>query len=305
MLNFLPFLLSASSLADVVGGTPAKPGAWPDAVAVIAPTAACTGTLITPDVVLTAGHCIASGPGIVLLDTVDYAAPGGEAIEVKWSQAYPDWEHAYDVGVVVLAHPARTRPRPVAAACTARSGLVAGASVELVGFGLTTPAGTGQNSRLHEARLPVDDPTCAGGHGCNKAIAPGGEFTAGGHGIDACFGDSGGPVYADAPGGPALLGVVSRGAVVAGAPCGGGGVFVRADKVVAWIEQVTHETVSRARCARDGEADGDADPAASEPDAGGCAAGGGTGGLLGAVSLFGALGALGRARRARRAPQTA
>src|SRR5262245_43467687 len=57
----------ASAPAPVVGGTAVPPGKWPDAVAVLAPTAACTGTLIAPDVVLTAGHCIATHPALVVV----------------------------------------------------------------------------------------------------------------------------------------------------------------------------------------------------------------------------------------------
>jgi secreted trypsin-like serine protease len=301
MLQVIPFLLlsstsvSTSGSTSVVGGTPAKPGAWRDAVAVLSPTAACTGTLITPDVVLTAGHCIDTGPAVVIVDTVDYGQPGGEPIKVKRSIAYPDWEHAYDVGLVVLDRPAAVKPRAIAATCSVRDGLVAGALVHLVGFGLTTKAGTGDNTRLHEAQIPIIDPTCGDEPSCVAAIEPDGELTAGGAGRDACFGDSGGPIYLDTPGGPALIGVVSRGFAMAGAPCGSGGVYVRADQVIPWIQRVTHETVVRSNCA--GAADQDeAAPAAA--DAGGCAAGAGAGGTL--VIALGALAAVGVFQRGRR-----
>jgi len=297
MLPIIPALLFSST--SVVGGTPAKPGEWRDAVAVLSPMAACTGTLITPDVVLTAGHCIDTGPAVVIVDTVDYGQPGGEPIKVKRSLAYPDWEHAYDVGIVVLDHPAAAKPRAIAAACSIRGGLVSGALVHLVGFGLTTKAGTGDNTRLHEAQIPIIDPRCGDEPSCVAAIAPDGEFTAGGAGRDACFGDSGGPIYLDTPGGPALVGVVSRGFAMAGAPCGGGGVYVRADQVIPWIQRVTHETVVRTKCA--GAADEDADPPAATSE-GGCAVGGGAGGSL--VIALGALAAavgFGRRRAGARA----
>jgi secreted trypsin-like serine protease len=271
-------------------------------VAVLSPTAACTGTLITPDVVLTAGHCIDTGPALVIVDTVDYGQPGGEPIKVKRSLAYPDWEHAYDVGIVVLDHPAAARPRAIAAACSIRDGLVEGALVHLVGFGLTTKSGTGDNSKLHEAQIPIIDPSCGDEASCVAAIAPDGEFTAGGGGRDACFGDSGGPIYLDTPGGPALVGVVSRGFAMAGAPCGGGGVYVRADQVVPWIQRETHETVVRTKCA--GAADQDeAEAAPATADTGGCAAGGGAGGTL--VIALGALAAVGVFRRGRRRARAA
>jgi secreted trypsin-like serine protease len=294
MLPFISTVLITSSLSTphVVGGTPVKPGVWPDAVAVLARNAACTGTLIAPDVVLTAGHCIETDPVVVVVDTVDYGQPGGEPIRVARAEAYPDWQHTYDVGVVVLAHPARAKPRAIAAACTVRSGLVEGAQLHLVGFGLTSRAGTGDNSRLHEGRIPVVDPTCTADPACNPAVAPGGEFTAGGRGVDSCFGDSGGPVYLDTAAGPALVGVVSRAYAVGGPPCGEGGVYVRADKVAAWIERLTHAKLARTACkgaADDGEA-------ADEPtgSSGGCAAGGS------GASLVLAIGVVGLATRRRR-----
>jgi secreted trypsin-like serine protease len=296
MLQFLPFLLSSTS---VVGGEPVKPGEWRDAVAVLSDGAACTGTLITPDVVLTAGHCIESDPVAVVVGTVDYGVPGGEPIRVKWSLAYPEWREAYDVGIVVLEHPARVKPRAIAAACSIREGLVAGALVHIVGFGLTARSGTGDNTVLHEGEIPVIDPTCGDDAACQPAIAPGGEFIAGGHGVDSCFGDSGGPVYLDTPRGPALVGVVSRASTMTDPPCGNGGVYVRADKVVSWVQRMTHETVERTRCTGAGDADDDS--AAAAAGNGGCAAThGGVGNL---VIVLGAL-TVGRlVRRRRRAAQ--
>jgi secreted trypsin-like serine protease len=194
----------------------------------------------------------------------------------------------------VLDHPAAAKPRAIAAACSAREGLVAGALVHLVGFGLTTRAGTGDNTRLHEAQIPIIDPSCGDERSCIAAIAPDGEFTAGGGGRDACFGDSGGPIYLDTPGGPALVGVVSRGFAMAGAPCGSGGVYVRADQVVPWIQRVTHETVVRTKCA--GAADED-EAAAAAAGTGGCTAGAGASGIL--VIALGALAAVGGCQRGR------
>ena len=275
--------------APVVGGSTVTKGAWPDAVAVLAQTAACTGTLIAPDVVLTAGHCIEVSPVEVIVDSVDYAQRGGEVIRVKSATAYPDWQHAYDVGVLVLEHPAAAKPRAIASPCTAKE-LVVDAKVRVVGFGLTTQAGTGDNTKLHQAMLTVTDPTCAGDPSCAAAIAPAGEFMAGGDGKDACFGDSGGPIYL----GDALIGVVSRGVASAGKPCGGGGIYVRADTVAGWIEHVTKRKLTRASCDK---ADGDGDATASD---GGCAATGGAGLPVAFAGLAGLAG-IARVRRRRRA----
>lgn len=265
----------------VVGGTTVALGKYPDVALVVAPMALCTGTLIAPDVVLTAGHCIDTDPKEVLIGSVDYTKPDGEVIAVKSATAYPSWEDQFDVGVLVLEHVSKAKPRPIASACTAQD-LRIGNKVQLVGFGLTTMTGTGDNSRLREAALAVHDPHCASDPSCNPKIAPNGEFIAGGDGVDACFGDSGGPIYLDG----ALIGVVSRGMADAGnKPCGGGGVYVRADRIASWIETTTHRKVTRAAC--DAPADAP-DSAIAEEDAGGCSATGGAASWVALALVVGA-----------------
>ena len=208
---------------------------------------------------------------------------------MKWARVYPEWETRYDVGIIMLENPVARRPAAVAQSCGRR--LVPGLPLQIVGFGLTTKSGTGDNTRLHEASVPLVDPTCKD-PACASAMAPDGEFIAGGHGVDACFGDSGGPAYIDTKHGPALIGVVSRGISAWDEPCGTGGVYVRADKVVAWIERVSGRKLERAACDRPGD-----EPAESEEV--GCNA---TGGLESMFALlYGALCIVGLRRARRRA----
>ena len=288
VLSLWSLPLLARPAPPIVGGTKAKPGEWPDVVAVLGTQGACTGTLIAPDVVLTAGHCIEIEPKLVIADTIDYGvATAGERIPVKWARAYPGWEHAYDVGVLMLEHVARTAPRAVATQCAVEAELSAARPVRVIGFGLTSPSGTDDNTLLHQASLPVLDPTCASDQSCEPRISPNGEFVAGGRGADSCFGDSGGPAMVQTRDGAAVAGVVSRGLSLPGAPCGNGGVYVRADKVVAWIESETGRTLARAAC--DGHGD-DPETAADEGEdggGGGCSAGGGTELALGIALIAG------------------
>jgi len=294
------FSLSLSSIpsarADeaVVGGSPVPRGRWPDVVAVLMRDGVCTGTLIAPDVVLTAGHCIDAGPIEVIVDTIDYGRPGGERIRVAWARAYPDWSRRYDVGVLMLDQPATfAKPRLVTSACTARDHLAIGKPVDIVGFGLATSTGLDDNTRLNQATVPITDPTCTRDPACEPSIAPHGEFVAGGHGADSCFGDSGGPVFVQTREGRALIGVVSRGLVLPAAPCGNGGVYVRVDKVIAWVQSVTGRKLARTTC----EGRGDAP---DEVEEGGCAAGTGLGAGAALVLLVWAwlLHRRGRAERA-------
>jgi secreted trypsin-like serine protease len=284
----------------VVGGTTVKLGAYPDVVAVLgADGSLCTGTLITADLVLTAGHCIEGDPIEVFVDSVDLAKPDGDHRRVQWAKAYPDWEHTYDVGIIMLEHPVFAKPRAIAQDCSAADHFKPGLPLQLVGFGLTTQAGTGDNTRLHQAVIPLVDATCTSDPTCNPAVAPGGEFTAGGHGTDACFGDSGGPVYVETAKGAALIGVVSRGVASWSEPCASGGVYVRADKVVTWIERTSGRKLERIACDRP------ADDAGVSDEAGGCNAAGapGAAGLVpaGFALYYAALVVLGLRRRRRSA----
>jgi uncharacterized protein (TIGR03382 family) len=279
----------------IVGGTLAPPGKWPDTVAVLGKDGACSGTLVAPDVVVTAGHCIDTEPETVVVDSTDYARTGGERIPVAWSRAYPEWYRSYDIGVVVLARPSRVPPRTVTSACTVRAHVARGTAVQLVGFGVIRQDGGGANSRLHEAAVTITDPSCTTDPSCQEAVAPHGELVAGGRGVDACFGDSGGPMFLASSAGPVLLGVVSRGLMLAQTPCGGGGVFVRIDKVTSWIQRVTGRQLSRTTCEGKGE-DPDATDAIDDASSdGGCSATGG-----GAPALTIVVGLLGFVARRRR-----
>jgi secreted trypsin-like serine protease len=145
-----------------------------------------------------------------------------------------------------------------------------------------------------------------GGRGCKKILAPGGEFVAGGTGTaDSCFGDSGGPVYLDTPNGTVVIASVSRGVDGAQTPCGGGGIYVRTDKVIEWIEETTGRTVAKDECLADEDCtDETGDDYASttgNPDEVGCNAGGAASGL-GTLLLLAAGIVIGGRRRARRAP---
>jgi secreted trypsin-like serine protease len=277
----------------VVGGKLAHRGDWPDVVAVFMQDGSlCSGTLLGADLVLTAAHCIEGIPEEVVIGSIDLAAPDGQHRDVKWSKAYPSWIASYDVGIVMLENPVFAKPRAIAEGCTAHE-LGRGTRVQLVGFGQTTAGATDDNTRLHAGVIEVVDSACTGDPACEPSIAPGGEFIAGGHGADACFGDSGGPVYVSTAVGPALIGVVSRGLVASATPCGDGGVFVRADKVVRWIESETGRVVERVPC----DTPADADPAAPETAAG-CNAGGGV--LEGGLAMYFALLCAWGTRRSRR-----
>ncbi len=310
---------STPSLAQrsevIVGGTDVPPGKWPDTVAVLGETGVCTGTLIAPDIVLTAGHCADITPTTVLANTTDYSAGGGARASVQRTVAYPNWENTYDVSVIVLSSPINSvTPRRMGTSCSF-STFNPNVMVRLVGFGATDMEGEASNSQLKEATTAVVDPMCSSGNGCNTAVAPGGEFIAGGTGTaDSCFGDSGGPVYLDTPRGPIVVGAVSRGVNNSATPCGGGGIYVRTDKIIDWVEETTGKTVMKDECVAGpddtgtgtGSGSGSGSGVDGEESAfddtvvGGCSVGGGSGSGS-SLAIGGVVLALALARKRRRA----
>ena len=257
-------LVPAVAVADpprpvsVVGGKSAALGDWPDVAAILFPDdpndpslddTLCTGTLVAPTVVLTAGHCYDPNnpplPDNVLIGAATLAKPEqGEVIPIKQGFVYPDAENSFDLAVLVLARPSTRTPRKIVDAW-ARFDVVNGAKVSIVGYGATDAEAMTFVDELQEATTTITDAGCAVSSGCEPATRPDGELAAGGMGIDTCPGDSGGPLYLMAGYGPVLAGVTSRGFDDASLPCSDGGIYVRPDKVLDWIEMVAGVPVAR------------------------------------------------------------
>ncbi|MFT3697657.1 MAG: trypsin-like serine protease [Kofleriaceae bacterium] len=263
--------------APVVGGTSVPSGKWPDAVAIIGKLGTCSGTLIAPTIVLTAGHCSEIDAQQVIANTTDYASQSGEHVNIKAFVAHPEWDTGTDVAIITLAKPITdVKPRALGTACTFAD-FTTEMPVELVGFGVTKSDGSGVNTKLNEATTLVIDPDCSEGHGCREI---GGEFTAGGGGTDSCFGDSGGPVYRETGHGTILIGTVERGMNGSPTVCGGGGVYVRTDAIAEWVQATAGVAIALDDCAAQPQGDNSDDSVPPELSSdvavdtatGGCAA---------------------------------
>ena len=288
--------LEERGASAIVGGWDVAAGDWGDTAGIVyrGMEVGCTGTLIAPDLVLTAGHCMDGVLGVVV-DSVDIGDGSGEWIRARRSIAYPRWWRSYDVGLIQLESPASVAPRTIAQDCILDRYMYDGAEIAAVGYGAIDERGTRYVDELQETRLEVTDHDCSTrDDDCIRSVAPGGEFIARGEdGTDTCFGDSGGPAYLMTDEGDFVVGVVSRGTRDSGARCGAGTIYVRADAVVPWIEELSGYDLARPECPdgpppEDGLSDLDDAPGnmrINGEDIRGCSTAGGPG-ALGALLLL-------------------
>ena len=250
MFLLLFFFNFATAQPSVVGGSPATAGEWPDAVAILdsSGTIFCSGTLISETLVLSAGHCTGRAETMVI-DSHDLDQNTGVTRGITRTWQYADHLNTLDVAVFELDSPVLVTPRQLALACLADNYITTDATVDIVGYGATDVDGMDFPNALIHASAPLTDDTCSTPNmDCNEAVSPWGEMIAGGNGVDSCVGDSGGPLYLETPHGTFLAGITSRGVKPATTSCGDGGIYVRSEAAVDWVETETGQSLSRPDC---------------------------------------------------------
>ncbi len=237
--------------SPIVDGRLATTGDVGSTVALIEPGwsgASCTGTLVTPNVVVTAAHCLftdtstattesfgplmpASDVRVVVgaVDPTTASTPQIHPAAFIWADPrfltdYNNDTDENDIGAIVLATPVtRIAPTPVLDLSSLDTELTPRRMLDIAGYGTTNRAGMGDNTFLYLAQVPFISRT---EH----------EVTAGDPGgPDTCYGDSGGPLYVDTDQGRRLVGATSRGAGPDVA-CDSGTVFTLVPAYVAEIE---------------------------------------------------------------------
>jgi endonuclease G len=248
----------AESLADVmeriVGGAPVQPGTFPECCLVghRSPNGTigwfCTGVLVHPRIVLTAGHCFVPTnlANIVALsaDDENHLANADlvQARRMVQNPLYPS-THRHDMSVMILRRASRVPP--VRIATTAE--MQAAQATTLVGFGNDDVLSTRGFGIKRQVSVPITHVQRPGGGNLDDAEQELGfesdlEFVAGGRGFDSCNGDSGGPAYIDVGGTRVVAGVTSRSTDTARNPCGEGGIYTRLDVHMDFIKSVAAQS---------------------------------------------------------------
>ena len=214
-------VVTASPSMAIVGGQNASPDEYPAVARISYGAFVCTGTLISPDTVLTAGHC-SSVTGAAVATPVSWPAPlidvriggyredEGEKATVSQVVIPPQYllGSGSDVSILKLSEPASKAPVKVAGD---RGAWSAGTLETIVGWGVTQEDGD-TPPIVQEAQVPVTtDDTCAGAY---DNFDPSTMLCAGfpQGGVDTCQGDSGGPMFAtSSAGGLRVVGSTSFG----------------------------------------------------------------------------------------------
>jgi hypothetical protein len=242
----------AVARAAIIGGTAAEDDTYPWLAYVAYKSGTsiftCTGTVVAPNVVLTAGHCAEETETGVLDEPSGYAVVTGN---VEWTASarqesgvsrvvvYPDFNRTYltgDAALLVLSTPTTAPSLPLASYPSDSHILEAGTAGVIAGWGRTFPEQETLTDRLQWAATVVQRPSY-----CESNASP---FYEGyelctiyppDYETGACFGDSGGPLIALNPTGSGVveLGITSHiyGECSTSRPT----VFTRADLIAQWV----------------------------------------------------------------------
>jgi len=241
--------------ASIVGGKPTTIADFPSLAYIQAEEStdegfACTGTVIAPRVVLTAGHCVEDIETGKLTPAHDYRVATGVAnlhdikpenvFKVVRTATFPGFDPGAtrgDAGILILARPT-TAPTLALANAEDNALLAAGTPVEIAGWGLRHANDATAPATLRTASTSVQRSAYCHrqssryypfySEALQLCTADTPDFHSGG-----CFGDSGGPAIAHRSDGTAVeIGVISTGAP--GCRPTFPNIFTRVDMLATW-----------------------------------------------------------------------
>jgi secreted trypsin-like serine protease len=234
----------------IIGGAPAQPGAWPWMAALVSgpnpyTSQYCGGSLIHPNWVVTAAHCVFDQTGglmsslDVVLGTNDLrASPDAyERIRVSEIIPHPSYDpNTFDNDIALLRLSQSSGQTPIRWITPelALSLALPGDLATVAGWGITRNFATTRPESLMQVTIPIiSNTTCGQVYYITDNMMCAG-FAEGGK--DACLGDSGGPFMSpDGQGGYLLAGIVSSGAQAGCALPGLYGVYTRVSNYADWL----------------------------------------------------------------------
>ncbi len=241
----------------IIGGQPAEPGDWPWIVSINLSSdnsVRCAGSLIHPNWVLTAAHCLDDKDNGIVKKEDLFVVVGlykqsnigteGEKIEIKQVLQHPDWHNADsynwpDIGLLELATPSKQPPLTL---ITQDSPATApGQLATVMGWGKTSLEFANKGSDvLQEVELPiVSDEVCKQAYIDEEPILK--TMVCAGlkeGGKDTCLGDSGAPLVVWEDSQWKQLGIASYGGKQDGPDCAGPDAYGVYNRVSAFMDVI-------------------------------------------------------------------